>query len=262
MVWAVLLFLSLFSLFYTLISKESPAGSLFFYCIRHGVKVASAATFLLLGILAFQTPIAGFFWGLLGWHLPTWLAGYREQKRVARLRSLVSDFVAAAAGLYAVGQTTPEVVKNASERFPEPLAGEFKGMLAARRLNPLASFPKMFEAVGEKWGLPELKAVAAIVAASERAGGPRAAAQGLKRLGCALRQRDRLLAERAKATLEPRIAAYVTISILLLGLLLDATVFRGMFEGTGRLVLAAASGLVVGLVFMVRKLFGEEDLLG
>lgn len=261
MIWVLLLFLSLFSLFYTLISGESPAGNLVLYCLDHGIRVATAAGLLVVGSLLFKTPIAGFFWGLLGWHLPAWIGNYGEQKKHARLRAMVSDFVAAAAGLYAVGQTTPEVVKNAAERFPEPLATDFKGMMAARKLNPLASFPKMLEAIGERRNLPEFKAVAAIVAASERAGGPKAAARGLKRLGRALRQRDRLLAERAKATLEPRIAAYVTISILLLGLMLDATVFRSLFEGGGRLVLAAASGLVVGLVFMVRKLFGQEDLL-
>ncbi|RDV81238.1 type II secretion system F family protein [Ammonifex thiophilus] len=261
MIWALLLFLSLFSLFYTLLSDRSPAGSLFFYLLGHAAQAASAAAFLLLGTSLFNTPLAGVFWGILGWHLPAWIRNYIEGRRLARLRSAVTDFVAAAAGLYSANQTTPEVVRAAAGRFPDPLGSDFREMLEERQRNVYASFPEMFEELAERRKLPELRAVAAIVRASELAGGPPAAARGLKRLGRALRQRDRLLAERAKATLEPRIAACVTVGILLFGLLLDATLFRSLFSGAGGFVLAAASGLVVGLVFMVRKISAQEDLL-
>lgn len=256
-----LLFLSLFLLFWCLILGEPPVENVRKFLARRGLSTGSAVLCLLVGSLLFGTPVAGLFWGLLGWHLPDWITGYIEEKKRARLRALATDFVAAAAGLYAAGQLTPEVVKTAAERFPEPLASDFEDMIAARNMNPYASFPRMFETLAEKRGLPEFRAVAAIVAASERAGGPASAANGLKRLGRALRQRDELLAERAKATLEPRMAAYVTVLILLGGLFLDATLLRHFFEGPGKLVLAAASGLVVGLAFMVRKIAKQDDLL-
>lgn len=257
----VLLWASLALLFYSVTVGEFPeAESLRAALKRHGAAAASAALFFVAASVLFGTPLAGAVWAAFGWVLPGWVSEWADERRRARLKSLAADFVTSAAGLYAVGQTTPDVVRVMAERLPEPLAGEFRRMIGAYNMNPGASFPRMFREVAEKYGLPEFGAVAGILAAGERAGGPPAVSRGLKRLGRALRQRDRLAAERRKATMEPRVAAVVVVVVLGAGLLVDAAFFRGLFAGAGRLVLAAGSALVVGIVFLFRKVSRSEDL--
>lgn len=256
------LLLSLFLLFYSLIIGEFPDT----YSAReklalYGLSAGSAMALFIITAVLFKTPVAAMFWAVLGWFIPGWVKKTINGKKQARLRSLAKDFVTSAAGLYAVGQTSADVVRVMAERFPEPFASEFQEMIAMRNMSPHASFPRMFAEMGQKYNLSEFKAVSAILAASERAGGPYAAAKGLKRLGQALRQRERLITERAKATLEPKIAAIVTVSILTVGLLLDATAFKHLFEGAGRLIMAASSAIVVGLIFMVVKINRSEDLV-
>lgn len=255
----LLLLASLFLLFYCLTAKELPEPeAIKAWVLAKGLGAASAAGCFALASLLWG-PLAGLPWALLGWRLPGWLREAREARRRTRLSALARDFITAAAGMYAAGQTTPEVLRRLAERMSEPLAGEFEGMVARREARG-ASVPAMFGELAQKYGLPEFGAVARIIAASERAGGPQAAARGLKRLGQALRQKERLAVERAKATMEPKIAAAVTVAILGVGLLLDGTALRAYFAGGGRLVLAAASGLVVGMLFMLKKIGRSEDL--
>jgi tight adherence protein B len=167
--------------------------------------------------------------------------------------------------LYAAGQVTPDVVKTASTRFPEPLAEEFMLMLGRRSMDKKASFPSMFEGLANKYGLPEFKAVAAIIAASERAGGPRAAAEGLKQLSVALRGRDRRLQERHKETLEPMIAVGLAIILIVFGFLFDVTFLsRLIFSNPagGRIVLSGTSVIILIMVLVVLKAVSIKDLLG
>lgn len=252
---------SVFLLFYSLTVGVFPdADNVRRLVVRHGVSGMYALLAFLLASTVFQTPLAGLVWGVFGWLVPGWIGKSIEGKRRARLKNMVKDFVASAAGLYAVGQVTPEVIRTVADRFAEPLAGEFRNVLAARNLNPNVSIPRMMGDTARKYRVPELEAVAAILAASERIGGPAAASRGLKRLGQALRQRDRLQTERAKATLEPRLAAVVVISILVMGLALDVTIFSGLFRGQGRMVLALSSALVAGLVLLANKISASDDL--
>jgi tight adherence protein B len=120
----------------------------------------------------------------------------------------------------------------------------------------------MFEELSEKYGLPEFKALAAIVAASERAGGPRAAAEGLKQLSAALRSRDRLLHERRKETLEPVIAAGVAIILISLGFLLDVTLLaRLVFSAPGgKIALSIVSLLILIMFLAIMKGVTSQDL--
>lgn len=256
------LLLSLFLLFYSLTVGEYPdPSSIKEAVLRFALPGGGAVAFFIVASALFKTPIAGLFWAIFGWFVPGWIIEAVKERRQTRLRNLAKDFVASAAGLYAVGQMTSEVVRVMAERFPEPFASEFRDMIAVRNMNPHASFPRMFDNLAEKYGLSEFKAVSTILAASERAGGPLAASRGLKRLGAALRQRDRLLMERAKAIMEPKIAAVATIAILSVGLLLDATAFGQYFEGIGRIVVAASSALLVGLVFMTKRIAQSKDLI-
>ncbi|AEG14438.1 Type II secretion system F domain protein [Desulfofundulus kuznetsovii DSM 6115] len=257
----LLLLLSLFFLFYILTGGKLPdVTSNREMVLRYVFSGAGAVTFFIVALVLFQTPVTALIWGFLGWHVPGWVIKSLEGKKQTRLKNMAKDFVASAAGLYAVGQTSSDVVRVMADRLPEPFAADFKEMIAARNMSPHASYPVMFNKLAAKYNLSEFEAVSAILAASERAGGPVSASKGLKRLGHALRQRDRLLAERAKATMEPKIAAFVVIFILLAGLLADATLFRPLFEGPGKVVMAASSALLVGLIFMVRSIVRSDDL--
>ncbi|MCL6449468.1 MAG: type II secretion system F family protein [Armatimonadetes bacterium] len=188
--------------------------------------------------------------------------GFAEARRSVRHRALARDFVTAASGMFAAGQTAGEVVKTAGANFAEPFGKEFREMVTQYELNPHFSFPKAFRALAGKYRLPEFEAVAAILEAASTAGGPRTAGKGLSRLGLALRQKERLLAERAKALAEVKIAGYLIVGLLLIGLLVDASALRGYFVGLGRIVIAVASAVAVGLIFAMRKLTENKDLEG
>lgn len=258
----LLLLAFLFFLLYTLTGGPLPEQSTVRSVAVHvAVPAACVAGCFALAAALFQSLLAGLFWGLLGWFLPGWIAGLAQAKKHSRHRALAGDFITSASGLYSAGQVTPEVIRTTAERFPEPFGGEFREMLARRELNPDASFPRMFRLLADRYRIQEFMAVSAILSSSERAGGPAAAGKGLKRLGQALRLRDRLLTERAKSLVEVKIAGYVVIAILLAGLLADATVWREYFSGgAGRIVSGLASGVVVGLIFMVRIISRSDDL--
>lgn len=258
---ALLLMASLFLLFYSLTVEDfSEQTRLSRLLKQQGISGVVAILFFLFTSALFKSPLTGIVWGFLGWFVPGWLNAAVEEKKHAAVKNMAKDFVTSTAGLYAVGQMNSDVIRLMAERFPEPFASEFEKMIAARNSNPNVSFPRMFAEMAHKYRLEEFNAVAAILAASEKVGGPVAASRGLKKLGLALRQRDSLLTERAKATMEPRLAASVVIVILLAGLLLDATALNGMFDGPGKLVLTASSALVVGLIFLVKKISKSEDL--
>ncbi|MEW6727591.1 MAG: type II secretion system F family protein [Bacillota bacterium] len=259
------LFTSLLFFFVTVIGKESPIkqdlrGLLLWLFVRCGIPLACAVAAFLIGSTVFMTPVSGFALGLLGWFIPRWITEMIHSRRQAVLRGLARDFVVSAAGLYSGNQTTVEVVRLMGERMPEPFGTEFRDMVAQRSLNAAASFPKMFKQVGERYGLNELKAVGEIVAAADLAGGPQAAAQGLKRLGTSLRLRDRLAMERGKAMLEPMIAAVVVVGLMIIGLVMDATVARSYYENGGRWVLTAAVVLTSGMLFAAVHLSRSKDL--
>lgn len=249
----LLLFLSLFLLFYFLTGGEAPEKESFRKIARNRLLPgASAAVFFLLGSVMCRTSLGGIPWAVLGWYLPGWVIGFAEERRRARLREMAKSFVVSAAGMFAAGQTTAEVVKVMAERMPEPFAAEFRDMLGQREMVD-KPYSKSFGDLGKKYGLPEFEAVGAVLAAADRAGGPATAAKGLRRLGAALQQRDRLLAERRKETFEPKVAAGVVIVMLLLGFLADVLLWSQYFEGGGRLVLAVASAIIVGMVFLAVK---------
>jgi tight adherence protein B len=257
----LMLFVSLFLLFFCLTVGEFPdALTVKEKIIRFAVPGAGAVLFFLISWALLGTPVAALIWAVLGWFVPGWIINFIGGKKRARLKSMARDFVTSASGLYAVGLMSSEVVRIMADRFPEPFASDFRKMIAAWNNNYLASFPKMFRDMADKYNLPEFEAVSTILAASETAGGPVAASKGLKRLGRALRQRDRLMTERAKATLEPKIAAVVTILLLTVGLILDGTVLRQMFTGPGKMIMTVSSALLVGLIFMLSKITKSEDL--
>jgi tight adherence protein B len=243
---------------------EQGIGGIRGWLIHLGLPGTSAGVAFLTGTLICKTPLAGVIWAIGGWFLPGWVSNFATERKKAVLRSGVKNFITAAAGLYAAGQVTPEVVKAASTRFPEPLAGEFQVMLGRRNTDRKASFPIMFESLATKYELPEIKAVAAIIAASERAGGPRAAAEGLKQLAVALRARERRLQERRKETLEPIIAAAVAIILIMAGFLADVTFLAHFYFSSpfGRVVLSGSSALILIMVLVVLKAVDPKDLMG
>lgn len=263
----ILLAVSLFLLFYFLFLGDEGAAKvegIKSWFKRFALPAVFAVAAFLLGTLVCRTPLAGVIWAVLFWFVPDWVGGFIAERRKSVLRSGVKNFIAAAASLYAAGQVTPEVIKIASQRFPEPLRGDFNIMLGRRNTDSRASFPGMFEELSEKYGLHEFQALAAIVAASERAGGPRAAAEGLKQLSAALRSRDRLLHERRKETLEPVIAAGVAIILISLGFLLDVTLLSNLIFSTpgGKIALSIVSLLILIMFQAIIKGVNIKDLVG
>ena len=260
--FALILLFVLFLFFYALFG--GPLQETYFvrvFLVRFAFPIACAVGCFVLAA-PLLGPLAGIPWGVLGWFLPGWAVGFAEARRLARHRALARDFVTSASGMFAAGQTAGEVVRTAGANFAEPFGKEFREMVSQYELNPHFSFPRAFRMLAHKYRLPEFEAVAAILEAASTAGGPRAAGKGLSRLGLALRQKERLLAERAKVLAEVKIAGYLIIGLLLVGLLVDATVLRGYFAGPGRIVLAVASAVAVGLIFAMRKLAQNKDLEG
>jgi tight adherence protein B len=266
---ALLLFLSLFLLFCLLLVSDALAegmekiNSIKDWLRHFSVPVLAAACAFILGTLLCKTPLAGLVWAVVGWLTPGWIGLITAGRKKSTLRSDVKNIVTAAAGLYAAGQVTPDVVKAVARSIPEPLAGDFQSMIGRRNADQRASFPGMFEGLAARYDLPEFKAMASIVAASEHAGGPRAAAEGLKQLAASLRNRDRRLAERRKETLQPMMAAFVTIILTAVGFVLDITVLSPYYaSGAGKIMLAAASLLILAMVATVSKALNPKDLLG
>lgn len=259
----ILLFAALFLMAYVLAGGPLPgAPAVRSAALRLGLPGACAAAFFLLGAVSLGF-LTGLAWTVLGWFLPVWAKEFTDARNQARLRSLAGDFVTSASGMFSAGQTAGEVVRVVGEKFAEPLGSDFREMSKQYRLNPRFSFPRAFEALAERRRLPEFRAVAAILNASSVAGGPRAAGKGLAQLGFALRQRDKLLAERAKATVEVKIAGYVVAGVLLAGLVADATALREYYSsGGGRLAAAAASAVAVGLAVALQKITKNKDLEG
>ncbi|WP_434075605.1 type II secretion system F family protein [Moorella naiadis (nom. illeg.)] len=226
----------------------------------YGSAAVGAAVMFFAGSVLCGTALGGIVWAVPGWLLPGWLMKLAENRRKERLRQVAKDMIVAAGGMFAANLMTGEVIKTLSERIPEPLGKELQEIRGKRELNAYNTYPQLLNGLADKYGLIEIKAMAAVLAAAERAGGPAAAAKGLKQLGVALRLKDRLVRERKVATYESRLAAVVVIIILVVGLLFDATAWREAYAGSGKLVLAAVSALIVGMGLFVAKTSESRDL--
>jgi tight adherence protein B len=266
---AILLFVSLFLLFLSLFVSDVLAEGVE---KLHGIKdwlkyftapVLSSGIAFFLGTLLCRTPLAGVIWAVTGWFIPGWVGAIVTEKKKSALREDAKNFIAAASGLYASGQVTPEVVKTASTSLADPLASDFKAMIGRHNTDQRASFPRMFEGLAVKYDLAEFKALASIIGASEHAGGPKAASEGLKQLSVSLRARDRRITERQKETLQPMLAAAVTVALTMIGFVFDITVLSHYYtSGTGKIMLSGASLLILVMMFIVAKVLQPKDLTG
>ncbi|MEG6617491.1 type II secretion system F family protein [Peptococcaceae bacterium 1198_IL3148] len=267
----LLLLFSLFLLFYLLIVGEFPVNleallksdlpkqKTFKDKFQvYVLPLISATIFFFFGRVVFLSVLSGLIFAFLGWHLPKWVLKWREHKKKEKPRELAKDFITSAAGMYGAGQLTTDVIRHSALRMPAPFNQDFQEMLARRNLDG-APFHVMLRQMGNKYGLKEFDAAAAIIEASEKAGGPTAAAKGLKRLGVALRKREKQLMERRKANMEPQIACLLAIVILSLGLIMDATVFRAEYREVP-IIMASGCLIVVGLIFAVVKISSNADL--
>ena len=231
--------------------------------LRLSLPVVSAVAAFLLGMLTCRTPLAGIIWAVIGWLVPGWVSQFRTERKLAALRRDVKSFIAAASGMYASGQVTPDVVRMASKIFPDPLATDFQEMTGRHNTDRRASFTSMFEELAVKYGIPEFQAIASIIGASERAGGSKATAEGLKEIALSLRARDRRLSERRKETMQPMLAAGVVFVLILSGFVLDITVLSGYFAGSaGKILLSVTSLLVLIMLLIISKAVSPKDLTG
>lgn len=262
MILAVLLLLTIFTLLYYLITGKLPVQERIEpqKIAAHGVPLAVAAVFFTGGAFVFMSPLSGILCAVLGWQLVFWAREYLHQREYRQTKEAARDFISAATALLRSGLAMPEVINKTSAQLKPPLSEEFQAMYAKYEMAG-TKFPKMFKELAGKYGLQEFDAISSVVAATEYSGGGQAAAKGFARLGGALRQKDKLLAERAKENMEPMIAAWVVIAIMLTGLVVDVTFLRDMFQDAGaRLVLSAALALTLIMLIMARKLGQSKDL--
>ncbi|MQL51847.1 hypothetical protein GFC01_06125 [Desulfofundulus thermobenzoicus] len=221
----------------------------------------SAAVFFFLGSWVYLSPVAGIITGVFGYKLCKSVMRWREERWAALVRKQARDFVTAAAGMYASGKNDRSVIEDAAKNLPDPLGGMLDDVLSSYDFKGTA-FPDSFRAMAEETGVDEFRAVASILEFGKQ-GGPKATGRGLLRLGNALRRRDKLLTERAKAVAESSAVAWVVIGILFTVSIIDAVKFRAYFASSlvGKLDLAVGVGIVVGLFFLAQKLAQDKDLM-
>jgi len=259
---AVLLMLTIFTLLYFLITGELPAQERVKpkKIAEHAIPLAIAAVFFTGGSLVFMSPLSGFLSAVLGWLLVAWLKDYLNKREYRKIKEGSRDFISSATALLRSGLAMPEVINKTAAQLKPPLSEDFQAMYARYEMAG-SKFPKMFKDLAAKYGVQEFDAISSIVSATEYSGGGQAAAKGFARLGSALRKRDKLLAERAKETMEPMIAAWVVIVMMLAGIVVDVTFLRDMFQdAAAKLVLSAALALTLLMLVMARKLGQSKDL--
>jgi len=257
----ILLFISLLAFFYCL---TGPLPRIKYAIPRLkslALPIAGTIAFFFFGKIVFGTVLAGLFWAGLGYYLPPKIVEWISNQRKKKLHQMAKSFIVTAAASYGTGQTTPEIIRFCASQFPEPFASEFQSMLAMRNLHEKSSYHEQFRYLAQKYDLQEFNAVAAVIQAAENSGGPKTAAKGLKRLARALKNRDKLLQERKKDNYEPMLAAVIVLLILGVGLVLDVTLLRHLFqEPAGQVVLAISSGLYVGMVIVTIATTSSKDI--
>lgn len=257
----LLLFMAgLFFLIYSVIVGEYPEIKTFKDKLKHiGVPLICAAAFLTIGKIIFMSMLSGLIWAVVGWYMPLHIMRAREKAKRKKYGKMTRDFIATAASIYGSGQTTSEVIGIAAKNFAEPFASEFQAISGQVGLNRNVNYHSMIEKMGEKYKVKELSAVAPIIKATEYAGGPLAAAASLRELSIALKDRDKQLAEREKENIEPNFACYIGMGLLSIGLLLDVTVFRSLYNDAP-VMLALGNLIFIAIYFARDKINTNKDL--
>jgi len=92
----LLLFASIFVLIYSLIGPLPELGKARDRIRDYGPSLAGAVIFLLLGRIVFGTVLAGMFWAVLGWFLPSWIRDWISNFKKKKLWNMAKSFVASA----------------------------------------------------------------------------------------------------------------------------------------------------------------------
>ncbi len=258
----LILFISIALALIVLALKELPEReSVLGFFKRLGIPFVVAIISFFIASSLFLSAVAGFFVGVLGWMITAEVIKYIENTHSRNAKKQIKDLITSATSLYMADSTTPEVVKATASYMKEPLATDVRNMLTERQLKGTA-FPVMFNRLANKYDVPEMGAVARIIEAGEITGGSQSIAKGLGRLGDAMRRREKMLAERYKAILEPAIAAGLVIAILIGTAIADGTIFRHIFleNGMARLALGMGIGIITGLSILIIRLFKNSDL--
>jgi Flp pilus assembly protein TadB len=208
----------------------------------------------------FMFPLSGVLAGFWGWKIYKFIL----QKRKERLRSTIikqcQDLITIAAGMYASGKNTADMMQEAAKNLTDPLGSEIEHMVSAHgMLNK--QYPDMFRKLKEKYDVPEFGAIAAILELG-RTGGATAIGNGFSRLSDAIRRRNRIAAERAKAMAEPSMIAGLFMGILFLGLLVDITYFRDVFAASliAKITLLLGMGIITGMMYLFKRISKNADL--
>ncbi|TEB04701.1 hypothetical protein Psch_03463 [Pelotomaculum schinkii] len=254
---SLILFLCLFTTVFLLVCRDFEIEKSW----QALLPALSAAVFFFMGSWIYLSPMAGIITGIFGYKLCKSVMRWHRERRTDLIRKQARDFVTAAAGMYASGKNDRSVIEDASKSLSEPLGSMLDNVLSNYDFNGVA-FLDSFRRMSEETGVDEFSAVAGILEFGKQ-GGPRATGRGLLRLSNALRRRDKLLTERAKAVAESSAVAWAAIGILAVASLIDAIKFRDYFAASfiGRLDLAVGVAFIVGLFFLTQKLSQDRDLM-
>lgn len=256
----LLLLTSLFFLCYSVFIGEYPEpGRLRDFIKSKAMSFVGMLLFFFIGKIVFMSNLNGLIFAPLGWCIPVWIVAHKKMQQKSKLQELAMNFITGAAGSYGSGQATIGVIQHAAMRMPEPFATDFKDILGLVRLNRYTTIPHEIRKLGQNYNLKELDAVAGIMEASERAGGPAGAARSLRRLIKTLKDLARQTAERQKSNMEPQVACFIAMAGLAVGLIFDITVFRDMFK-EAKLILSVGCLVFVALVFASVKMSSNRDL--
>lgn len=252
--------LSIFLLFYSIFVGRFPEREkIKSRWDMYGYSVVAAAVLFMLGKILYFSPLAGLFGGILGWHLPKLYAEIKEKKQREKNRETSMDFISVASSMYASNATTPKVMEECAKRLQEPLASEFQNIIGLNKYDKNNTIPDLIVDVAQRYRIPELKAAATIIKRAATGGGARAASDGLMDLSEAIGKSNDRRKERIKSTYDSLLSAKVVLCFLLLGLFLDATVFRSVNQ-QNPLVVGAGCGLALGYYFLIRRIGRSDDL--
>ncbi len=252
---------SLFLLFYSVFVGRFPEKeSIKDWWLRKGFSFLSAAVFFFLGNFLYFSPLSGFFCSIFGWYAPRIYMEARERKQREKNREAVMDFISVASSMYGSNATTPKVMEECAKRLPDPFASEFDNITSVIEYGSYErSVPDLLVNVADRHKLPELKAAAQIIKRASTSGGAKAASEGLMNLSEAISKVNERRKERMKSTYDSLFAAKFVLYVLLLGLFLNATVFREINQ-QNPLVIGLGCGLVVGYYFLIQRIGRSDDI--
>lgn len=253
---AFLLFLFVFVFLFVILYRDLEISNNLEVLLPLIIAVAS----FFVGSYLFMFPLSGALAGFWGWKIYKFVLHKKKQHLKNTIIKQCQDLIAMAAGMFGSGKNTDDVIRAAAENIANRLGADLERMIDQRDFAK-KQYPELFKELEKKYEVPEFGAIAAILELG-RTGGPAAISNGFSRLSGAIRRKNRIAAERAKAMSEPTMVAGITMGLLLLGLLVDITLFRDIFAGSvlARVTLFMGMLIITGMMYLIKVISNNADL--